>query len=677
MQQSSGEQEMSVTARLLQDTVRVLQEYKVPLSSHALHTYHSAFVTMPQCLLLDTLQQGSLPKGLPSMASARSSRWGSWNRVMQGHKSQVRCVAVSPNSQRIVSGSEDRTVRVWDAVTLEQLARLDQCQDYVSSIAFSFNGTRFVACSVAGLIYVWDSLTLQQLVELELNRELISLHTWLSIDPRAFCAIFSNDGTRLVAAAAGEVCVWSAITFEELGGFKAHAPLALSPDDTRILAFRLPKMTEAAVYDAVTFQELVRLEMFATDVRAVAFSPEGHHIVFGLSDNTVRIWSTVTWTEIASLKSPAYIGGVSSIAFSPCGARIVSASSDRTLRLWDIVSHKQLASFKGHESSVSAVASFPDGTQFVSGSEDNTVRIWSAVDFEDSLNPEDDGALRKWALDTAFLPEGGRIMTLSVNEPLRICDADTLDELGKLQHVSRAGDVDSVIVWSPDGSLITTRYGPHNSLRVWSTTTFAMAAEIRIGLDDAASFECAVFSPDNTRIVSGMRNGAVFVWSTISSEVLAELSLDEPGSRVQCVAYSPCGSHIAAGSGLTLKVWSSTTYEQLYVYQSPKFTTSLEFSCNGALLMAFFSTKDRKKSVCIVWSIDTFQLLTQFESDFYRRSAFTADGKGILFDEEDGTTSAWMQSQADHTTCEFPNVAPLLSLTPFRQLRGNRFRSRQ
>jgi WD40 repeat protein len=669
---------MSAVARLLQDIVRVLQEYRVPLRSHALHAYHSAFVTMPQCLLLETLQKESLPSSLPSLTSARTPSWGSWNRVMEGHTDEVRCVAVSSSGQHVVSGSKDGTVRVWNAVTLKELAKLKpDDKGYVASISFSPDGARFVTISVAGAVHVFDFLTLRQLVELEINRELISLHTWLSDDPRTFCSVFSNDGTRLIAAAAGEVCIWSAVTFEELGRFKAHAPIALSPHGTRIVAFRSRKITEAAVYDATTFEELAQLQTFTTDVQTIAFSPDDHHVVFGMSNNSLRVWDAVTWKEIAILKSPAYIGGVSSVAFSPCGSRIVSASADQTLRLWDVTSHNELSQFKGHEGTVRAVAFSPDGKQIVSGSGDNTVRIWSATTFEDSLSVEDNRARRNRPIDVAFLADGTRLMTLCTDGLARICDADSLDGLGELEHSPRADDGHSIIVWSSDGSLITTRYSPHNSLRVWSTTTFEMAAEIQLGLHAGASFECAAFSPDNMRIVSGMRDGTVLVWSILSSEVLAELTFNESGSRVKCVAYSPCGSHIAAGSGLTLKWWSAITYEELYVYHYSKLTTSLDFSHDGARLVVSFSAREFKQTDCIVWNVETFQLLAQFEADFYRRPVFTADGRGILFYEADAKTSACMPNEADNAMCEFPNGAVLPSLTPFQQLCGQRFRSQR
>jgi WD40 repeat protein len=659
---------MPVVARLLQDTVRVIQEYRLPLRSHALHAYHSAFVTMPQCLLLETLQQQSLPRLLPTLTSPRALHWGSWNRVIEGHEDEVLCVAVSPDGQRIVSGSKDGTVRVWSAVTLEELARLDPGKYHAASVAFSPDGARFVTISVAGIIHVWDSVTFQRLIALELNREAISQYGRAPSNVSAFCVVFSKDGTRMVASAGNAICIWSAIAFEELGTINGSAPLALSPDGTRIIACRFDTPAESAVYDATTFEELFSLKAFASDVRAIAFSPNGQQVVFGLSDNTLSVLNAANWKETISLGSGREIASATALSFSPCGTRIICASSDLDLHLWDTAGHQELARFKGHEKSASDVAFSPDGTKIVSGSRDKTVRVWSAVDLEDSLSLENDRAHRQWSRKIAFLPGGSSIISRSVDEPVRIWNSETLNELGELEHTPRAGDA-HVIVWSLDGSLATTLYGPHNSLRVWNTMTFEMAAELNGELDVNCSFACAAFSPDNKRIVTGMRHGAVLIWDILSSEVLAELN--GQSNPIRCVAYSPGGSHIASGDELTLRIWDAATYEEFYVFSSIGAVTRLDFSYDGSRLVAAFFIKKSQGTICVVCSVDKFQVIAQFESETYREPSFTADGTGILFSNLEGTTSAWMPSQQNKGTRDLSsNLVYMILITPFSSCVG-------
>jgi WD40 repeat protein len=68
---------------------------------------------------------------------------------------------------------------------------------------------------------------------------------------------------------------------------------------------------------------------------------------------------------------------VTSVAFSPDGHRIVSGSNDLTLRLWDADTGQPIgAPFTGHTNWVTSVAFSPDGQRVVSGSNDATLRFW-------------------------------------------------------------------------------------------------------------------------------------------------------------------------------------------------------------------------------------------------------------------------------------------------------------
>ena len=74
-----------------------------------------------------------------------------------GHTGQVTSVAISPDAKRIVSGSADKTVKVWDVATGRELLSLKGHTDAVRSVAFSPDGKRIVSGSGDKTVKVWDA----------------------------------------------------------------------------------------------------------------------------------------------------------------------------------------------------------------------------------------------------------------------------------------------------------------------------------------------------------------------------------------------------------------------------------------------------------------------------------------------------------------------------------------
>ena len=84
----------------------------------------------------------------------------------------------------------------------------------------------------------------------------------------------------------------------------------------------------------------------------MAFSPDGHRIVSGSCDKTVRLWDADTGQPIGAPLT-GHTDRVNSVAFSPDGHRIVSGSADKTVRLWDADTGQPIgAPLTGHTGTV-------------------------------------------------------------------------------------------------------------------------------------------------------------------------------------------------------------------------------------------------------------------------------------------------------------------------------------
>ncbi len=243
---------------------------------------------------------------------------------LTGHTGLVTSVVFSPDGARLVSGSWDDTIRLWDTGTGSEIRRLSGHTGDVASVAFSPDGARLVSGSYDGTIRLWD------------------VETGIEI--------------RRLTGRAGNV-----------------ASVAFSPDGARLASGSWEDTIR--LWDTDTGQEIHRLTGHIDRVISVAFSPDGARLVSGSYDGTIRLWDADTGSEIRHL-TVRHTGSVTSVAFSPDGARLISGSYDGTIRLWDADTGQEIHRTTGHTHGVWSVAFSPDGKRIAFAAADNTIRLW-------------------------------------------------------------------------------------------------------------------------------------------------------------------------------------------------------------------------------------------------------------------------------------------------------------
>ena len=84
--------------------------------------------------------------GLPKVVCSVDKMWSPELIQLHGHKGRIFSVAFSPDGSKIISGSDDMTIRVWDTNTgIEILPPLRGHDGGISSVAFSPNGSRIIS----------------------------------------------------------------------------------------------------------------------------------------------------------------------------------------------------------------------------------------------------------------------------------------------------------------------------------------------------------------------------------------------------------------------------------------------------------------------------------------------------------------------------------------------------
>ena len=181
-------------------------------------------------------------------------------------------------------------------------------------------------------------------------------------------------------------------------------------------------------------------------VTAVAWSPDGHHILTASNDGTARIWDATTGDNTLTL---THTNSLSVVAWSPDGHHILTGSEDGTVRIWDAATGDNTLTLT-HKASVTAVAWSPDARHILTGSDDGTARIWDTTTGDNTLT-----------------------LTLTHTDWVR------------------------AVAWSPDGHHILTA-SEDRTARIWDATK---GEQVRFFIAFLPEGECAVLTPDQTRVI--------------------------------------------------------------------------------------------------------------------------------------------------------------------------------
>jgi len=167
--------------------------------------------------------------------------------VLGAHSESVTSVMYSADGRRILTTSEDRTAKVWDASTWELLVTLKEHEGAVNSGAFSPDGLRVVTAGEDKMARVWDAAT----------GELLA--TTGQHDNEIEICVFSQDGERILTEAFDSVRVWNATSGQCLFTIPGSCDGAgYTPDGQRIMACS-PDIDVTRLYDSDTGELLAEL----------------------------------------------------------------------------------------------------------------------------------------------------------------------------------------------------------------------------------------------------------------------------------------------------------------------------------------------------------------------------------------------------------------------------------
>ncbi len=295
--------------------------------------------------------------------SLEYSLGGSWDSP--GHSKAVRCIAISPDGQTLVSGSDDTTIRVWNLSSGDQICILKHSgisQMAITSLAIASDGQTLISSDAYGRIEVWNLRT----------SERVRVITEGSYSSAVSSLVIGQDGQTLFSGISFAVKVWDLKTGNHIRTIEKHSSsvtsVTFNPDDRTLVSGgrdRTIMVYSSPIYRLIGHQDAVN---------SLAISRDGQTLVSGSDDTTIKVWDLNGGEEICTFTG--HEGAVNSVAISPNGQTVASGSDDETITLWNLNTEEEICTLDGHLDGVNAVAFSKDGQILASAGGDCTIKVW-------------------------------------------------------------------------------------------------------------------------------------------------------------------------------------------------------------------------------------------------------------------------------------------------------------
>ncbi len=292
------------------------------------------------------------------------------DRTFKGHTNWVTAVAFSADGKRLVSGSWDQSVKVWDVATGQMLNTIASKVTGIQASAVSHNGQLIAAEDASDNIRIWSATTGEEIRTLKGDRSPLDA-SWV------FSIAFSPDDSLLAAALDSKtVRLWDVNSGRAVRDFTGNSRgfiyAAFSPDGRWLATGGDTKTIE--ILDVATGKVSKTLKGHKKDVYAVAFSPDGRWLASAGRDKTVKVWELATGREVHTLTG--HENSVTGLAFSPNGRWLATSSWDKTVRVWDVESGSEVQTLTGHTHQIYSLAFDSRGGWLATGSADGTIKLW-------------------------------------------------------------------------------------------------------------------------------------------------------------------------------------------------------------------------------------------------------------------------------------------------------------
>jgi WD40 repeat protein/tRNA A-37 threonylcarbamoyl transferase component Bud32 len=452
-------------------------------------------------------------------------RW-LWKRVqgdaesaLEAHLSFVNTIAYSPDGRRVVSGSADGSVKVWDAASHAQLISIaansntpplkkftDQAVELaaqfpVHSAFFTADSRRLLVGRASGL----------KLLEAEAGHEFWQLTNHFigyalcsPVDPDLALARteFPRTNLAFIRLSSGEITRYFSNVRSD--------SFCFAPDGRQFARWDRERR-RVWIQSTADGSVISAFDTDRTYVISMAFTPDAQTLALGnFMKGSVELFDLANGKKTGEL--PGQTGRLRALAVSPDGQWLAASGYDQTIHLWDLASRSETRQLRGHRSVVNALTFSPDSQQLASGGFDGTVRFWSVAP------PAPPSPITNVFGPFAFAPDGSRMVTQDQNGNASVWELPAKRRLREWPTPTFQS-----AVFADQNTLLLASTGVSNAPPCVRRLRLDHANELaeEIPLTTMTNICTSIgLSPDGMLVATGYTNGSLVLWQVSNGRLL-------------------------------------------------------------------------------------------------------------------------------------------------------------
>ncbi|WP_461251973.1 WD40 repeat domain-containing protein, partial [Treponema sp. R8-4-B8] len=284
-------------------------------------------------------------------------------RQLSGHNGYIHSAIFSPDGKRVISGSDDKTIKLWDAESGKEIRTISGHTDVVNSVTWNPDGRQIISSAKDKTTRIWD---------VETGKQIRSITTKDNVNR----VKMSPDGRRLLLSGYNIMGVFDANNFNPIFGIEYsndNRGEAFSTDSRNIA---IATQREIKIINVANGKEITQIlsnlsikmdiSVMILSKPTIAYHPNGKSIVVGYIDGTILIFSVENGKNLLTFGT-RHVRDIPSASISPNG-KYIAVAFEKVIHLWDTGTLQRIKTLSGHNDIVGRVIWSPDSKRLATKS---------------------------------------------------------------------------------------------------------------------------------------------------------------------------------------------------------------------------------------------------------------------------------------------------------------------